>query len=304
MNEVVLMSQHAVDTYGGRSLTAADVRSQVNLIQDVMRSVMFDGTHYGTIPGTKSISLYKAGAEKLMATFRLAADPEVEDLSTDGEIHYRVKVKLLSSSGSFLGAGIGECSSREDKYAWRMMICQEEYDATPDNRRRIKFSKYQGKVEKKQQIRTNPADVANTILKMAKKRAQVDAVITVTAASDIFTQDIEDLPDELREHIVQHAEPEKEAKAPVESKEEKAARKKTAHDESLGRNSESIAHIKACLESGDTAGAASEWRLLSQDDQRALWVAPTTIEGACFTTEHREALRAAIGATTPKQEQQ
>jgi hypothetical protein len=32
---------------------------------------------------------------------------------------------------------------------------------------------------------------------MAKKRGQVDAVITATAASDIFTQDIEDLPDEI-----------------------------------------------------------------------------------------------------------
>jgi hypothetical protein len=205
MNAVVPMSQQAVENYGERSLTAADVRAQVNLIQDVMRSVMFDGTHYGKIPGTQSVSLYKAGAEKLMATFRLAARPEVADLSADGEVHYRVTVNLLSAGGQFLGAGIGECSSREDKYAWRGMICQEEFDATPDNRKRVKFAKYQGRVEQKKQIRTNPADVANTILKMAKKRAQVDAVITVTAASDIFTQDIEDLPDELREQVADDA---------------------------------------------------------------------------------------------------
>lgn len=205
MSAVVPMSQQAVDTYGERSLTAGAVRAQVNLIQDVMRSVMIDGTHYGKIPGTQSTSLYKAGAEKLMATFRLAAKPEVEDLSRDGEVHYRVTVNLLSASGQFLGAGIGECSSREDKYAWRGMICQEEFDGTPENRRRIKFSKYQGRVEQKKQIRTNPSDVANTILKMAKKRAQVDAVITVTAASDIFTQDIEDLPEELREQVADEA---------------------------------------------------------------------------------------------------
>lgn len=206
MNEIATIGpQQAVETYGGRSLTAADVQAQVNLMQDVMRRTMFDGTHYGKIPGTQSISLYKAGAEKLMATFRLAADPETEDLSCDGEIHYRVKVRLLSASGQFLGAGIGECSSREDKYAWRAMVCQEEFDATPENRRRVKFSRYQGNVEKKKQVRTNPSDVANTILKIAKKRAQVDAVITVTAASDIFTQDIEDLPDELREQVAEDA---------------------------------------------------------------------------------------------------
>ncbi|WP_337054031.1 hypothetical protein [Pseudoxanthomonas sp. USHLN014] len=202
MNANVVPFQPAVEAYGARSLTAADVRAQVNLMQDVMAEVMKDGTHYGTIPGTKSKSLYKAGAEKLMATFRLAAKPEVEDLSAHGEIAYRVTVNLLSANGNFIGAGIGECSSAEDKYSWRAAVCDEEFDETPENRRRVKFSKYQGKVEKKKQVRTNPADVANTILKMAKKRAQVDAVITATAASDIFTQDIEDLPDEVVAEIV------------------------------------------------------------------------------------------------------
>lgn len=202
MNTQVVAFQPAVEAYGARSLTAADIRATVNLMQDVMLEVMKDGVHYGTIPGTKSKSLYKAGAEKLMATFRLAAKPEVTDLSDGGEVAYRVTVNLLSSSGVFVGAGIGECSSAEDKYSWRAAICDEEWDETPENRRRIKFAKYQGRVEKKKQVRTNPADVANTILKMAKKRAQVDAVITATAASDIFTQDIEDLPEEVVAEIV------------------------------------------------------------------------------------------------------
>lgn len=200
-NNNVVAFQPAVEAYGARSLTAADIRATVNLMQDVMLEVMKDGTHYGTIPGTKSKSLYKAGAEKLMATFRLAAKPEVEDLSEGGEIAYRVTVNLLSANGTFVGAGIGECSSAEDKYSWRAAVCDEEWDETPENRRRIKYAKWQGRVEKKKQVRTNPADVANTILKMAKKRAQVDAVITATAASDIFTQDIEDLPEEVAAEI-------------------------------------------------------------------------------------------------------
>ena len=215
MNQQVVQFQPAVENYGSRSLTAADVRAQVNLMQDVMREVMQPDVHYGVIPGTRSKSLYKAGAEKLMATFRLAGDPEVEDLSTGGEIHYRVKVRL-TSQGVFVGAGIGECSSQEDKYAWRATICPEEFEATPENRRRTKFSKYQGKVEQKKQVRTNPSDVGNTILKMAKKRAQVDAVITCTAASDIFTQDIEDLPDEIVAEIVGQQRPNRAAAAAVQ----------------------------------------------------------------------------------------
>lgn len=201
MNQVVQF-QPAVENYGSRSLTAADVRAQVNLMQDVMQEVMQKDTHYGVIPGTKQPSLYKAGAEKIMSTFRLAADPEVEQIGVDGEIHYRVKVRILAASGQFLGAGIGECSSSEEKYAWRAALCDEEFDVTPESRRRIKFAKYQGKVEKKKQIRTNPADVSNTVLKMAKKRGLIDGVLTVTAASDLFTQDIEDLPEEVVAEMV------------------------------------------------------------------------------------------------------
>lgn len=242
MNQVVQF-QPAVENYGSRSLTAADVRAQVNLMQDVMQEVMQKDTHYGVIPGTKQPSLYKAGAEKIMSTFRLAADPEVEQIGVDGEVHYRVKVRILSASGNFLGAGIGECSSSEEKYAWRAALCDEEFDATPENRRRIKFSKWQGKVEKKKQIRTNPADVSNTVLKMAKKRGLIDGVLTVTAASDLFSQDIEDLPEEIVAEIVsQQRTPRGTAAAqeavqktiPADSPERDAAIKEASDVSSLG----------------------------------------------------------------------
>src|SRR5690348_1838582 len=211
MNTQVVQFQPAVDNYGSRSLTAADIRAQVNLMQDVMQEVMLKDTHFGVIPGTAKPTLYKAGAEKIMSTFRIAADPEVTDLSRDGEIHYRVKVSMLSPNGTFLGAGIGECSSGEDKYSWRAAVCDEEFEETPENRRRVKFAKYKGNIEKKKQVRTNPADVSNTILKMAKKRGLIDGVLTVTAASDLFTQDIEDLPAEVAAEIVAQPEVDQDA---------------------------------------------------------------------------------------------
>ncbi len=49
------------------------------------------------------------------------------------------------------------------------------------------------------QIRTESADLVNTILKMGHKRAYVHGVIMATGASSIFTQDVEDLPEEMRE---------------------------------------------------------------------------------------------------------
>lgn len=181
-----------------KPLTALDIQAQVNTIQHVMNQVMKKDVHYGIIPGTKTPSLFKPGAEKIMATFRLSADPEITDLSDGDQIRYLVKVRLVSSSGVFVGAGIGECSSNEEKYKWRRAICNEEFEECPVDRRREKWSKgFQNKPNyKQQQIRTEPADLANTILKMAKKRALIDAVLTCTAASDCFTQDIEDLPEE------------------------------------------------------------------------------------------------------------
>lgn len=194
-----------IDQSDNLPATARDIRAQVNLIQSVMQDVMKDGTHYGKIPGCgDNPTLLKAGAEKIMATFRLAADPDVNDLSSVDEARYRVKVRMLSPSGVFVGAGIGECSSDEEKYKWRKAVCNEEYDETPEDRKRAVWKRgWQNKPNYQlKQVRTNVADVRNTILKMAKKRALIDAVLTATAASDIFTQDIEDLPEEYRESMV------------------------------------------------------------------------------------------------------
>ncbi len=177
--------------------TAQEIRAQVNLIQEVMKAVMKRDVHFGTIPGTNKPSLYKPGAEKILATFRIGVAPEVEDLSTRDERRYRVTAQGFNQvTGDRLGGGVGECSTEEEKYKWRGVVCDEEFDETPEDRRRIKYKKYQGKVVKVKQVRTNPADLANAALKMAKKRAQVDMTLTVTGASDVFTQDIEDLPPE------------------------------------------------------------------------------------------------------------
>lgn len=183
-------------------MTAVDIRAQVNRIQEVMKTVMQEGQHFGKIPGAgDKPTLLKAGAEKLMMTFRLAPEVEVEPLFLQDAIGYRVKVKLNTFDGRFVGSGVGECSSLEEKYKWRAAVCDEEFEATPVDQRRTKFSKKYGKVDKVKQVRTNPADQANTILKMAKKRALVDATLTCLAASDIFTQDIEDMdPETLGNH--------------------------------------------------------------------------------------------------------
>ena len=200
-----------------RNLTAVEVQAQVNLVQKVMKQVMKAGVHYGKpFKSSKKQTLLKPGAEKLCMTFRIAPEYDIEDLSTDDAIRYRIKCKGIHIPSSMeLGYGVGECSSDEDKYKWRGMICQKEYDATSIEKKRIKYKKDYGKIEEIKQVRTEIADIANTILKMCKKRALVDMVLTVTAASDLFDQDIEDLP----EHLMTDKEDIKQEDMPEEKKE-------------------------------------------------------------------------------------
>lgn len=149
------------------------VRSQVAQIQHLMKDVLKEGTHYDTVKGCGDRPvLLQPGAEKLALMFRFVPKYEVtkEDLGNNHR-EYDVTCNLLNEEGSIVGIGIGLCSTMEKKYRYR------------------KDWKSGGRVENE-----DIADLWNTVLKMAKKRAFVDAVRSTTAASDIFVQDIEEVP--------------------------------------------------------------------------------------------------------------
>ena len=174
----------------------AVLQARIEKMQDIMKRVMKKDTHYGVVPGCKKPSLWQPGQQLLSVAFKIGYEPEVERIETeDRHITYRTKTRVFDQiTGITLGYGIGECSSAEEKYAWKRCYIEEEFNDTPIEQRRIKYSEYQGKVQKTNQIRTNPADVANTILKMSAKRSKIAGCLDVVAASEVFTQDIEDLP--------------------------------------------------------------------------------------------------------------
>lgn len=176
--------------------TATEIRAQVNRIQEVMRAVMKNGIHYGTIPGAgDKPALFKPGAEKIFATFRISVHPVVES-ETRMPDEYTVRIKAVACcNGRELGSAFGEASSNEEKYRWRRAVCQEEYDETPEDQRRMAFKKFKGDVTRVPQVRVHVADISNTILKMAVKRAEIALCLQVTGASDVFAQDIEDMPE-------------------------------------------------------------------------------------------------------------
>ncbi len=176
-----------------------------------------DGGDYGVIPGTKKKTLLKSGAEKLCEIYGLSDEYEVmtsvENWDT-GLFDYTLKCILKSRrDDSLVGTGVGSCSTFEAKYRWReqQKTCPKcgiasiikgktEYgggwlcwkkkggcDAKFSDGDRTIESQPVGRIENPDII-----DAKNTALKMAKKRAKIDAVIGVTRSSGIFTQDMED----------------------------------------------------------------------------------------------------------------
>lgn len=89
--------------------------------------------------------------------------------------------------------GIGHCNSKEKKYAgmWK----SEKEVPTHLDKSRLEKREKNGQYGPYVQYKVENEDIyslVNTIIKMAKKRAMVDAALTVGSLSDIFTQDIVD----------------------------------------------------------------------------------------------------------------
>jgi hypothetical protein len=184
------------------------------ILQDFVRSVMVKGEDYGTIPGVSKPSLYKPGAEKLCELYGLAITlPEARRRSIenwdDGFWHYEVVCALVSRrTGQVVAEGIGSCNSREERYRRKEWYSGPQGSAPPaaEGWMRTRNGGWYRFVD-------NPSrwDLPNTLLKMAKKRALVDGVLSVTRSSGLFTQDVEEMSRELlgqddRSTTAEHAE--------------------------------------------------------------------------------------------------
>jgi hypothetical protein len=155
------LNAQAPESLGGLSLV--EYKTNRQLLAQVMHQEMKAGVDYGVTPGTSGKpSLWKPGAEKLTSMFAFAPSfTYTVEKHEAGHRTYDVKCTLRHrGSDVFLGDADAVCSTLESKYT--------------------------------AQKSKPPADFYNTALKMAEKRALIAVVLFVTAASDIFTQDIDD----------------------------------------------------------------------------------------------------------------
>ncbi|MHB1870823.1 MAG: hypothetical protein ACYCT1_08215 [Steroidobacteraceae bacterium] len=178
-----------------------EARKHIQELQRFVGEVMVKGVDYGTIPGTQKPSLWKAGAEKLCELYGLTATPTIEDRIEDwqgGFFMYRVHVDLLNRrSGYVISHGVGSCNSMEGRYRYRWewpskLTDEEKAAATKTKSVRSK----DGSWVKLYRVENDDVySLPNTLLKMAKKRAIIDAVLAATRSSGLFTQDVIDEED-------------------------------------------------------------------------------------------------------------
>ena len=203
----------AIATSGDEEWTVERIVAQTKKIQQCMHAVMIKDEHYGIIPGTTGKpTLLKSGAEKLCLMFRLCPEYEIVRVEQSPTlVAYTVRCVLTHiPSGNRVATGLGSCNSREKKYARpadrKCPACGKESIIkgkddfgggwlcwAKKGGCGAKFKDGDASVEKQDLGLADPSDLDNTILKMGCKRSLVAAILNGTAASDCFTQDLEDL---------------------------------------------------------------------------------------------------------------
>jgi len=175
INNLSVIEQTDIATFKG-------TMEKIGQFQRLVRENLSEGKDYGTIPGTSKPTLFKPGAEKILMLMGLQSTYEIIDSTRDwkeGFFQYQVKC-TLKKGDIIITQGLGACNNKEKKY-----------------------------------VNRSGFDMDNTILKMAKKRSQVDASLTVASLSEIFTQDLEDTEIEeseqnhspLKKHLEESREP-------------------------------------------------------------------------------------------------
>lgn len=174
----------------------ANTMNKIAQMQTVVQKTLKKGHDFGEVPGTNKPTLLKPGGEKICMLFGL--NPEYEFLQTTEDydkefFSYNIKCTLYRNKQA-VAQGVGSCNSKEKKYRYINV------DSMPTNYIGLS-EEFVDKYGRTKYKISNPdiCSLVNTILKMAKKRAFIDAVLQVASLSEVFTQDLEDMGDLIQQ---------------------------------------------------------------------------------------------------------
>lgn len=170
--------------------------NKIAQMQAVVQKTLKQGHDFGEVPGTSKPTLLKPGGEKICMLFGLNPEYEFLQVTEDYDkefFSYNIRCTLFRN-GQPVAQGVGSCNSKEKKYRFiNVDTIPENYMGASES-----FTDKYGRTKYKI---NNPdiCSLVNTILKMAKKRAFIDAVLQVASLSEVFTQDLEDMGDLIQQ---------------------------------------------------------------------------------------------------------
>lgn len=197
MNQMIIQQNNGslIDSIDTETVVAT--MQKIATLQAVIQKTLRPDHDFGVIPGTQKPTMYKPGGEKICMMFGLTPQYDFMDKTEnykDGFFAYNVRCTLYKNEQA-VSQGVGSCNSWEKKYRY---INSDAVPEGVDPSTVKSFTDRYGRVKYKID-NPDPCDLVNTILKMAKKRAFVDAVLQVASLSEVFTQDLED----MREYVQQ-----------------------------------------------------------------------------------------------------
>lgn len=202
--ELAVIPQQSVvqaEDHGGLLMhcSPAEALRRLQELQAFVKEAMVKDVDYGVIQGTDKPTLFQPGAQKLCEIYSLTAEYEDLDAVQDWErpfFYYRKRCVLKRRGGGFAGMGIGSCNSREDRYAWRWVYDNQLPKGVDVST--LKAKEYNGRngstYTKFRLPNEDIYSLVNTIEKMSCKRSLIHAVLGVTRTSNLFHQDLEDIP--------------------------------------------------------------------------------------------------------------
>ena len=155
-------------------------KKAIENVVELMRAIMKPKLHYGIIPGTKKNSLYQAGADLINFKFQLR--PEFKEISVvrnERVISYAVECSLVHRPTDIvISTGRGSCNTLEQRYV-----------ETIRTRNRVAAGKQKASI--------SHWELDNVVYKMAQKRAKLAAVINGIPISHLFSQDVDQVLDNV-----------------------------------------------------------------------------------------------------------
>jgi len=162
----------------------ATIQHNIQQAERLVTSVLEPEVDFGLIPGLPGKCLFDPGAGKIMAAFNSYADHEViHHQEEDTLVSWTIQAKIINRDTQMVvGTGVGAASTREVKYRYRWVPDPQNYGYGPEEikalKTRSKKNKQTGEIYGTEYRIENPeyGELVHTLLAMASKRAEVDAV--------------------------------------------------------------------------------------------------------------------------------